>query len=164
MFTFSRIVCRKHDSPKISVQGKTSFWRKPKFVLFHFIFLTETAVALYLYIGWCAVAQWYSDWLRARRPRCRSSSPGRVKNFIFSTASRGTLWPTQPPSQWVPRAVSPQIKRPGREADRSPPTTALVTKTWIYTSTHHVFMVQCFISKHKYNFTIFLFPYLKKYM
>jgi hypothetical protein len=27
----------------------------------------------------------YSDWLRAGRPRGWSSSPGRVKNFLFST-------------------------------------------------------------------------------
>jgi hypothetical protein len=43
----------------------------------------------------------YSDWLRAWRPRGRSSSPGRVKNFLFSTSSRPALVPTQPPSRWV---------------------------------------------------------------
>jgi hypothetical protein len=32
-------------------------------------------------------------------------------------------------------ALSPGVKRPGREADRSPPTSADVMKTWIYTST-----------------------------
>jgi hypothetical protein len=25
--------------------------------------------------------------------------------------------PTQPPIQWVPEALSPEVKRPGREAD-----------------------------------------------
>jgi hypothetical protein len=29
----------------------------------------------------------------------------------------------------------PGVKRPGREADHSPPTTAEVKKMWIYTST-----------------------------
>jgi hypothetical protein len=33
----------------------------------------------------------HSDWLRVRRPRGRSSSPGRVKNFLFSTSSRPAL-------------------------------------------------------------------------
>jgi hypothetical protein len=36
------------------------------------------------------------DWLRAGRQRGRSSSPGRVKNFFFSTSSRPPLGPTQP--------------------------------------------------------------------
>jgi hypothetical protein len=39
-------------------------------------------------------------------------------------------------------ALSPGVKRPGREADHSPPTSAEVNKTWIYTSTPpYVFMV-----------------------
>jgi hypothetical protein len=49
-----------------------------------------------------------SDWLRAGRPRSRSSSPSRVKNFLFSTSSRPALGPTQPPIQWVSGAVSPR--------------------------------------------------------
>jgi hypothetical protein len=32
----------------------------------------------------------------------RSSSPGRVKRFLFSTSSRPTLGSTQTPIQWVP--------------------------------------------------------------
>jgi hypothetical protein len=44
-------------------------------------------------------------------------------------------------------ALSPAVKRPGREADHSPPTGAEVRKTWIYTSTPtYTFMVQCLIS------------------
>jgi hypothetical protein len=77
----------------------------------------------------------YSSWLRAGRPRGRSSSPGRFKNFLFSTSSRSALGPTQPPIQWVPRALFPGIKRLGREADHSPPASAEVKKMWIYTST-----------------------------
>jgi hypothetical protein len=33
-------------------------------------------------------------------------------------------------------ALSPGIKRPGREADHSPPDSAVVKKMWMYTSTH----------------------------
>jgi hypothetical protein len=40
----------------------------------------------------------------------RSSSPGRVKNFLFSTSSRLALAPTQPPIQWVLGAFSPRGK------------------------------------------------------
>jgi hypothetical protein len=41
--------------------------------------------------------------------------------FLFTTASRTALGPTQPPIQWVPGALSLGIKQPGREADHSPP-------------------------------------------
>jgi hypothetical protein len=71
----------------------------------------------------------YSDWLRAGRQRGRSSSPGKGKNFYFSTMFRPALGPTQLPIQWVPGA-----KWPGRQSDYSPPNSAVV-KTWIYTST-----------------------------
>jgi hypothetical protein len=40
--------------------------------------------------------------------------------FLFTTASRTALGPTQPPIQWVPGALSLEVKRPGREADHSP--------------------------------------------
>jgi hypothetical protein len=43
-----------------------------------------------------------------------------------TTASRTTLGPTQPPIQWVPGALSLGVKRSGREADRSLPSSAEV--------------------------------------
>jgi hypothetical protein len=73
------------------------------------------------------VSSWYSDWLRG-------SSPGTVKNFLFSTWSRPALGSTQPPIQWVPGVLSLGVKRPGRESDHSPPANAEVKKMWIYTS------------------------------
>jgi hypothetical protein len=41
--------------------------------------------------------------------------------FLFTTASRTALEPTQPPIQWVPGALSLGAKRPGREVDHSAP-------------------------------------------
>jgi hypothetical protein len=76
-----------------------------------------------------------SSGIRAGCARGRSSSPGRVKNFYFSISSRQALGSTQPPIQCVPRALSPGVKREGREADHSPPTSTDVKKMWIYTST-----------------------------
>jgi hypothetical protein len=34
----------------------------------------------------------------------------------------------------VVQTLSPGVKRPGREADHTPPTSAEVKKTWVYTS------------------------------
>jgi hypothetical protein len=42
---------------------------------------------------------------------CRSSSPGKDKNFLFSTSSRPVLGDNKPHIQWVLG-----IKRPGHEA------------------------------------------------
>jgi hypothetical protein len=53
------------------------------------------------------------------RPRGRSSGPGRVKNFLFSKSSGLALGSTQPPTQWVPEALSSRVKRLGPEADHS---------------------------------------------
>jgi hypothetical protein len=75
------------------------------------------------------------DLLPAARPRGRDSSPGGGKNFHLSKSSRPALGSAQPPIQWVPGALSPEVKRPGLEADHSPPASAEVKKMWIYTST-----------------------------
>jgi hypothetical protein len=59
---------------------------------------------------------------RAGRPGFRF--PARERKFLFFTVFRPVLGPTQPPIQWVPGALSPGAKRPGREPDHSPPTSA----------------------------------------
>jgi hypothetical protein len=65
-----------------------------------------------------------------------------VGSRIFSKSSRPALRSTQPHIQWVPGALSAGLKRPGREADHSPPTSAEVMKMWIYTSAPpYVFMM-----------------------
>jgi hypothetical protein len=46
--------------------------------------------------------------------------------FHFTTASRTALGPTQPPIQCVPGSLSLGVKRPGLEADHSPPSSAEV--------------------------------------
>jgi hypothetical protein len=52
--------------------------------------------------------------------------PAGAGIFLLTTASRPALGPTQPPIQWVPGALSLGVKRPGREADHSPPYSAEV--------------------------------------
>jgi hypothetical protein len=46
--------------------------------------------------------------------------------MYFTTASSTALAPTQPPIQWVQGALSLGVKRPGREADHSPPSSTEV--------------------------------------
>jgi hypothetical protein len=55
--------------------------------------------------------------------------------FLFTTASRTALGPTQLPIQWVPGVLCREVKRPGSEADHSSPSSAEVKNAWSYTST-----------------------------
>jgi hypothetical protein len=48
---------------------------------------------------------------------------------------------------WVPGALSLGVKRPGHEADRSPPSSAELKNAWSYTSTpQYVFIAWCLIT------------------
>jgi hypothetical protein len=67
----------------------------------------------------------------------RGSILGRGKTCLLSIASRIALGPSSLISNGYRGALSPGVKRPGREADNLPPTTAEVKNTWIHT---HVFM------------------------
>jgi hypothetical protein len=48
-------------------------------------------------------------------------------NFSFHRVQKSP-GPTQPPIQWIPGALSVTVKRPGCEADHSPPSSAEVKK------------------------------------
>jgi hypothetical protein len=64
----------------------------------------------------------------------RGSIPGRGSaeiSFLHDTASRPALGPIQPRIHWVPTALFQGVKRPGREADDSPPSSAEVKNIWI---------------------------------
>jgi hypothetical protein len=53
---------------------------------------------------------------------------------------------SQLPTQRVPGHLSPGIKRPGHEADHSPPFSADVKNAWSYTSIHQYdFMTRCVV-------------------
>jgi hypothetical protein len=56
------------------------------------------------------------------------------QEFSLHHVVKTPLGPTQPPIQWVSGALSLGVKRPGREPDHPPPTSAEVKKTWVYTS------------------------------
>jgi len=74
--------------------------------------------------------------------------------FLFITTSRPAPRPTQPPIQWVTGTLSLGIKRPGSEADYSPPFRVEVKNAWSFTSTpQYIFMGWCLV-KHSDNFTL----------
>jgi hypothetical protein len=81
---------------------------------------------------------------------------GGLGIILFTTVSGTALGPTQPPIQWVPAALSLEVKRPGREAYHSPPSSAEVMNAWNYTFTpQYVFMAWCLV-KHRDDFTFTL--------
>jgi len=86
--------------------------------------------------------------------RSRDSSVGIATRLRAGrSGSRLALEPTHPPIQWIPGAISLGIKRPGREADHSPTSSAEDKNAWSYTSTpYYVFTAWCLV-KHRDNFT-----------
>jgi hypothetical protein len=70
---------------------------------------------------------------RLRGGRLRFDSRQEQRNFLFASASRPALGSTQTPIQWVTGALFPGLKRPGCEADYSPPSRADVKNSWRYT-------------------------------
>jgi hypothetical protein len=82
-----------------------------------------------------------------------------LRIILFSTASRPALEPTQPPIQWKPEALSLGVKRPGSEANHSPPPSAEV-KEWVelYLHSHNTPSWRGAQLKHRDNFT-FTFVY-----
>jgi hypothetical protein len=85
------------------------------------------------YTDWAIPTQ-YCDLLRAGRPSDRSSSPRRVKDFLLSMSFRPVLGPPSLLSNGYRGALFLGLKRSGREAYHSPPTSARVKITWIYIS------------------------------
>jgi hypothetical protein len=82
--------------------------------------------------------------------------PEEFRIFSF-TLSVSALEPTQP-IQWVSGALCLGIKRPGFEADHSPPSSGEVKNARSYTPTpQYVFMAWCLV-KYRDNFT-FSFTY-----
>jgi hypothetical protein len=83
--------------------------------------------------------------------------PAGLGIFLFTTASRTALGPTQPPIQWIPGALSLGVKWPGGEADHSPPSSAEVTQ-WmeLYLHSPNTPTWRCARLKHRDNFTFTL--------
>jgi hypothetical protein len=59
----------------------------------------------------------------------------RMMEVGIPAVSRPALGPTQPHIHWVQGALFLGVKRPGSEADHSPPSSAEFKNAWIYTFT-----------------------------
>jgi hypothetical protein len=80
----------------------------------------------------------------------RSSIPGRYKYiFLYSTASRPALGPSQPPIQPVSWALSPGVKGRGRETNHSAPSSA---ELYLHANIH----IHGVVLTYKDNFTVTL--------
>jgi hypothetical protein len=86
--------------------------------------------------------------------------------FLFTTASRTALGPTQPAIQWVPDSLSLVVKRPGREANHSPPSSPEI-KEWVelYLHSSNTPSWRGAQLKHRDNFTFtFCFTEIIEYI
>jgi hypothetical protein len=75
--------------------------------------------------------------------------PAEAMSFL----SRPAVDPTQPPMQWVQGTLSLELKRPGHEADTSPPPSTEVKNAWSYTSMPQYVFMAWYLVKHKDIFT-----------
>jgi hypothetical protein len=115
----------------------------PFFVLFRCFpsIFVSSLISLFLFVFLSSVLsfrgfgnrsnKWATGWMTGVQSQA-GAWEGRV---FFTTASRPALGPTQPPIQWAPGGLTPAVKRPGREVDQSPPSSAEVKNSWSYTST-----------------------------
>ena len=87
----------------------------------------------------------------------RGSNPGGGRDFPH--LSRLALGPTQPPVQWVP-GLSRSKERPGRDADPSPPSSAMVKKEQSYTCIPPMGRTACTEPQCLYKGALYLYLYL----
>jgi hypothetical protein len=88
-----------------------------------------TSISPHVFMSWCLCA-WHE-----------------LGIFVFTTASRQALGPTQPPIQWVPGVLTLGVKRPGREADHSLPSSAEVKNAWSCTSSPQYAFMECCLAE-----------------
>jgi hypothetical protein len=77
----------------------------------------------------------YSDRLRIGRPRNQGSIPNRGKKIFLLQAFIPALGPTQYPIPRARKPLSRGVKRLGREADHSPPSSTVIKNVWSITTT-----------------------------
>jgi len=76
--------------------------------------------------------------------------------FLFATLSRTVMGPIQPPIQWVLGTLSLGVLRPGRETDRSPPSSQRISGA-IHSLPQYAFVSWCLVKEKSRGTTL---PYL----
>jgi hypothetical protein len=112
----------KRNKPRVLFHCYIPFQRMDGDSGFLFIlFCLSICLSVYLKVQYLLVLRWATGWTIGV---LEFDSRRRLGTFLFTTASRTALGPTQPPLQWVAEALSLGKKRPGSEADHSPPSSA----------------------------------------
>ena len=83
---------------------------------------------------------------------CAGRFTAGVQDFSLLQKSGFALGRTQPPIQLVKWVLSLTVRRPGREADHSLPSSAKVTNEWSYTSAPPVYLHS--LDRHNSTFLI----------
>jgi hypothetical protein len=102
--------------------------------------LTKLSVYLHYYTSISNTINVFNvRFIRRKLQRCKHYVTLGCFQQRIQTGSRA-------PIQWIPAALSPEVKRPGRE-DHSPPSSAEVKNEQSYTTTPlYVFMVWCLVT------------------
>jgi hypothetical protein len=80
------------------------------------------------------------------------SIPNRDRDFLLPSYSEQIWGPLSFLSSGYQGALSPRVKRPGREADYTPPSNAVVNNSWSYTSSPTCVFIAWWLIKHSDNF------------
>jgi hypothetical protein len=92
----------------------------------------------------CSFHKFYGHFFTRKEPGYLNRYRGGLRAgwpwFDSRQCSRPHRFFPQPPIQWVPWALSPGVKREGREADHSPPSSAEVKKGGAISALPYVFM------------------------
>jgi hypothetical protein len=146
--TFRRNISLQSSGSKNNLR-KEPTWSFRNCSLFHLL-----NAAFYIPYSSTMKMKWlvslYSDELRVGRP----GFDYRQRQDLVLYNVKPPLVPTQPPIQRVPCAISSEIKRPGREADHSPPSSAEVKCGGTVPPLPHTASFRsAWLIKHRDNFT-----------
>jgi hypothetical protein len=83
----------------------------------------------------CSYGSWVSSVGVTTGWRAGVRFPAGARDFSLLHSVRSVAGPTQAPIQWERRTLSSGVKRPGRDGDHLPMSSAEIENSWSYTST-----------------------------